>query len=62
MVGFLGCEGVLLAHVQSAIRQYSKALFSRTMLYSHIPQLVLKVEVAATQTQTLNLLSLSKAL
>ena len=47
MVGFLGCEGTLLAHVQLAIHQYSQVFFSRAVLYRVLPQLVLIVEVLA---------------
>jgi len=33
MVGFLGCEGTLLAHVQLAVHQYSQVLLSRAGLH-----------------------------
>jgi len=50
-VGFVGCEGTLLDHIQVAIHQYSQALFSRDMLNSFILQFVLIVEVATVQVQ-----------
>ena len=51
--GFLGCEGTLLAHVQLPTHQYPQVLFGKSVLHPHIPQLVLIVELAATQMQTL---------
>ena len=66
MVGFLGCTGTLLAHVQFAIHQYPQVLFSRAVLDPFILQLVLTLEVAVTQVQIvaldlLNLMRLSWA-
>ena len=52
MVGFLGCEGTLLAHVQLPIHQYPQC---RAVLNPFIPQLVLAVRVALTQVQDLAL-------
>ena len=46
MVGFLGCEDTLLAHVQFAIHQYPQIFLGRAMLNPSIPQLVLVVRVA----------------
>ena len=40
-VGFLGCEGTLLAHVQLPIHQYPQALFRRAVLNAFLSQLVL---------------------
>ena len=53
MVGFLGCKGKLLAHVQFAIHQYSQVFFSRAVLSPFILQLVFVVGVASTQLQDL---------
>ena len=55
MVGFLGCEGTLLAHVQLAVHWYPEAPFGRAVLSTFIRQLVLVVRVAATQVQDLAL-------
>jgi len=43
MVGFLGYKSTVLTHVQLVIHQYPQVLFSRTVLYPYIPQLVLIV-------------------
>ena len=32
MIGFLGCEGTLLAHAQFPMHQYPQVLFSRIVL------------------------------
>ena len=48
MVGFLGCESTLLAHVQLAIHQHPQIPFGRAVLQSCIPQLILVVGAAAT--------------
>ena len=53
MVGLLGCEGMLLTHVQLAIHQYPQVFFDRATLNPFIPQLVLVVRVASTQVQDL---------
>jgi len=45
-VDCLGCKGILLAHVQLAIHQYSQVLFDRAVLNLFIPQLVLVEEIA----------------
>ena len=52
MVGFLGCKGTLLAHVQLLIHQYPQVFFSRAVLNPYIPRLVLIVGVATMQVQT----------
>ena len=51
MVGFLGCEGTFLAHVQFAIHLYPKIFFNRAVLNHFIPQLALVMGVALTQVQ-----------
>ena len=48
-VGFLGCEGTSLAHVQPAIHQYPQVFFCRAAFNPFISQLVLVVRVASTQ-------------
>ena len=50
-VGFLGCEGIVLAHIQLPIHQYTQVLFGRAVLYPFILQFVLIVGVAMTQVQ-----------
>jgi len=45
-VGFLGCEGTLLAHVQLDIHWYSQALFCSAVLYAYIPWFILIVGFA----------------
>ena len=55
VVGFRGCEGTLLAHIQLAIHQYSQILFSRAVLNPYLSQFVLVVWVAMTQVQDLTL-------
>jgi len=52
-VGFLGCKGALLAHVQLAIQQYPQVFFGRDALNPFIPQLVSVVRVALTHVQDL---------
>ena len=54
-VGFLGCEGTLLAQIQLHIHQYPQVLFGRAVLSPVIPQLVLIVGVASIQVQNLAL-------
>ncbi|KAK4820994.1 hypothetical protein QYF61_009460 [Mycteria americana] len=51
MVGFLGCECTLLAHVQLFIHQYPQVLLCRAALNPFIPQPVLMVGIAPTQVQ-----------
>ncbi|KAK4823599.1 hypothetical protein QYF61_003799 [Mycteria americana] len=51
MVGLLGCERTLLAHVWLFIHQYLQVLLSRTALNPFIPQPVLIPGVAPTQGQ-----------
>jgi len=51
MVGLLGCEHTLSAHVQLFIYQYPQALPSRAALSPCIPQPVLILGVALTQVQ-----------
>jgi len=53
MIGFLGCEGTLLAHVQLLIHQYPQVLLSRAALNPFITQFVLVVRVTSTQVQDL---------
>ena len=53
MVGFRGCEGTLLTHIQLAIHQYSQVLFSRSVLYPSASQLVPIAEVTTIQVQDL---------
>ena len=55
MVGFLGCKGTLLAHVQLAIHQYHQVFFSRAALNPFILQFVLVMVVSSTQVQGLAL-------
>ena len=55
MVGFLGCEGTSLVHIELPIHQYRQVLFSKAVLSPFIPQLVLVVEVTLTQMQDLAL-------
>ena len=40
MVGFLSCQGTVLAYAQFAIHQYSQILFSRAVLYPYIPHCI----------------------
>jgi len=62
-VGFLGCKGTLLAHVQLDILQldihqlaiHPEVHFGRTAIYPFVSQLVLIVGVATTQVQDLAL-------
>ena len=49
MVGFLGCKGTLLSHVQLPIHQYDQALFSRAVLYPFEVGLKKKKEKKATE-------------
>jgi len=55
MVGLLGCECTLVAHIKLFIQQYPQVLLSRTALNHIIPQPVLIVGVALTQMQDLAL-------
>ncbi|KAK4816649.1 hypothetical protein QYF61_019626 [Mycteria americana] len=55
MVGFLGCERTLPAHVQLFIHQYPQVLLCRAALNPFIPQPVLIPGVAPTQVQDLAL-------
>jgi len=56
-VGFVGCEGTLLAHVRLAIHQYTEFLFGRAVLYPYASHLVLSVGVATTPMQDLAIAS-----
>ncbi|KAK4806069.1 hypothetical protein QYF61_010278 [Mycteria americana] len=49
MVGLLGCERTLSAHVQLFVHQYPQVLFCRAALDHIIPQPVLKPRIAPTQ-------------
>ncbi|KAK4826718.1 LOW QUALITY PROTEIN: hypothetical protein QYF61_010933 [Mycteria americana] len=51
MVGLLGCEHTLSAHVQLFVHQYPQVLFRRAALDHIIPQPVLKPRIAPTQVQ-----------
>ncbi|KAK4822221.1 hypothetical protein QYF61_011862, partial [Mycteria americana] len=51
MVGFLGCEHTLQAHVQLFIHQYPQVLLRRAALNPFIPQPVLIPGVVLTQVQ-----------
>jgi len=52
IVGFLGCEGTLLAHVQLPSTSTPQSFFNRAAEHhTYIPQLVLTVGVAMTQVQ-----------
>ena len=55
MVGLLGCERTLPAHVQLFIHQYLQVLLRRAALNLFIPQPVLILGVASTQVQDLAL-------
>ena len=55
MVGFLGCEDTLLAHVQLAIHQYPQIRFSRAVLNPFIPQFMSIMGVATTKVQDIAL-------
>jgi len=35
MVGFLGCENTLMAHIQLPVHQYSQVFFNRTVLLTY---------------------------
>jgi len=52
--GCLGCECMLLAHVELLIHQYPQLLLSRAALKLFIPQPVLILRVAPTDMQDLN--------
>jgi len=52
-VGFLGCKGTLLAHVQHPFHQYPKVLYGRAVLNPFIPQLGLIQGILRTQVQDL---------
>ena len=47
-VGFLGCKGTLLAHVQLPIHQYPQVFFGRAALNPFIPQFLLVMGVPST--------------
>ena len=47
-VGFLGCEGMLRAHIQFAIHQYPHVLSRKAVFKPFISQLVLLVNVSTT--------------
>jgi len=51
MVGLLGCQRILLGHVELLANQHSQVLLGRAALNPFIPQPVLILEVAATQVQ-----------
>ena len=53
MVGFLVCEGTVLAHVQLPIHQYPQVVFCKAALNPFIPQLVLVVDVTSSHAQNL---------
>ena len=55
VVGLLVCKSTLLAHVLLAVHQYLQVLFCKAALNPFISQLVLIVEVAATEVQDLSL-------
>ncbi|KAK4810201.1 hypothetical protein QYF61_011795 [Mycteria americana] len=55
MVGFLGCECTLLAHVQLFIHQYPQVLLCRAALNPFIPQPLLIPGLAPTKLQDLAL-------
>ena len=55
MVGFLGCKGTLLSHVQLAIHQYSQVIFCRPMFNPYILQLVLVAEFFVIQVRDIAL-------
>ncbi|KAK4832233.1 hypothetical protein QYF61_021147 [Mycteria americana] len=55
MVGLLGCECTLLAHVQLFIHQYLQVLLLRAPLNPFIPQSVLILGIAPTQVHDLAL-------
>ena len=51
MVGFLGCEHTLPAHVQLFVHQYPEVFLGRATLNPFIPQTVLILGVALAQVQ-----------
>jgi len=53
MVGLLGCEHTLVAHVQLFIHQYHQVLPGRAAFKHFIPQPVLILGIAPTQVQDL---------
>jgi len=53
MVGLLGCECILVAHVQLFIRQYPQVLSGRAALDTFIPQSVLVPGITPTSVQDL---------
>jgi len=55
MVGFQGCEGTLLAHVQLPIHQYLQVFFGRAALNPVISQLIPAMGIASTQVHDLAL-------
>ena len=54
-VGFLGCKGTLLSHVQLAVHQYSQVIFCRAMFNPYILQLVLVAEFFVIQVRDIAL-------
>lgn len=50
-VGFLDCEGTVLAHVQLAVYQYPQVFFGRAVLNPFFIWFILVVDVALTQVQ-----------
>jgi len=55
MVGLLGCECTLVAHVQLFMHQYPQVFLGRAALNPFIPQPILIPEVALIQLQDLAL-------
>ena len=53
MVGFLGCEGTLLAHVQLTIYQYTQIFLNKAPLNPVIPLFVLVMGFTSNQVQDL---------
>ena len=51
MVGFLYCEGTLLAHVQLATQQYPQVFLGRAVLSAFILQPIMVVRVVLTQVR-----------
>ncbi|KAK4828813.1 hypothetical protein QYF61_000870 [Mycteria americana] len=60
MVGLLGCERTLSAHVQLFIHQYPQVLLCRAALDHIIPQPVLELRIAPTQVLLNGILSLRR--
>lgn len=53
MVGYPGCKGSLLTHVQLPIHQHPQVFFCRAAFNPFISQLVLVMGIASTQVQDL---------